>query len=138
MLQPKKRKYKKQQKGRNKGISHEKGTNISFGKFAIKSISRGRLNSKQIEAARKVITRNIKKGGKIWIRVFPDKPITKKPPEVRMGNGKGNIEFYVFEVRPGRILYEIDGVNEKLAFKIFKLASSKLPLSTIFVKNNNE
>ncbi|ADM89817.1 putative 50S ribosomal subunit protein L16 [Candidatus Zinderia insecticola CARI] len=136
MLQPKKTKYRKQQKGRNKGISHQKGTNISFGKFGIKSISRGRLNSKQIESARKVITRNMKKGGKIWIRIFPDKPITKKPPEVRMGNGKGNIEFYVFEVKPGRILYEFDGVNEKIAFKIFKLASSKLPLSTIFIKNN--
>lgn len=134
MLEPKRRKFKKEHKGRNKGLSYN-GNLISFGDFALKSISRGRLNSKQIESARRVLSKHMKRDGKIWIRIFPDKPISKKPIEVRMGNGKGNVEYYVFEVKPGKILYEISGVLESLARKAFKLASFKLPIKTIFIKN---
>ncbi|WP_339045074.1 50S ribosomal protein L16 [Candidatus Zinderia endosymbiont of Aphrophora alni] len=133
MLQPIKSKYKKKQKGRNTGISHFKGSYVVFGKFGLKSLTRGRISSKQIESARIAMTRCIKRGGRIWVRIFPDKPITQKPAEVRMGNGKGNVEYYVMEIKPGKILYEMDGVDEFLAKKAFRLASSKLPVLTTFV-----
>ncbi|MDR1310550.1 MAG: 50S ribosomal protein L16 [Burkholderiaceae bacterium] len=133
MLQPKRRKYRKEQKGRNTGISHECGTHVSFGEFGLKATGRGRLTARQIEAARRAMTRSIRRGGRIWIRVFPDKPISEKPAEVRMGSGKGNPEYYVAEIRPGKVLYEMDGVNEELAREAFRLAAAKLPLPTIFV-----
>ncbi len=131
MLQPKKTKYRKMQKGRNKGLSND--IKIIFGKFALKAITRGSISSKQIESARRVITRTIKKQGSMWIRIFPDKPITKKPLEIRMGKGKGNVEYWVAVIKPGKILYELDGVSESLAKKAFKLASDKLSIKTIFV-----
>ncbi|CAG7603675.1 50S ribosomal protein L16 [Candidatus Vallotia tarda] len=132
MLQPKRRKYRKEQKGRNTGIA-TRGNTVSFGEFGLKSIGRGRLTARQIEAARRAMTRHIKRGGRIWIRIFPDKPISKKPAEVRMGNGKGNTEYYVAEIQPGKVLYEMDGINEKLAREAFRLAAAKLSLKTIFV-----
>jgi len=132
MLQPTRLKYRKQHKGRNTGIA-TRGNQVSFGDFGLKSIGRGRLTARQIEAARRAMTRHIKRGGRIWIRVFPDKPITAKPLEVRMGNGKGSVEFYVAEIQPGKILYEMDGVSEELARQAFRLASAKLPLQTVFV-----
>lgn len=133
MLQPARRKYRKEQKGRNTGISHSRGTAVSFGEFGLKAIGRGRITARQIEAARRAMTRHIKRGGRIWIRVFPDKPISQKPAEVRMGNGKGNPEYYVAEIQPGKMLYEMDGVDESLAREAFRLAAAKLPLSTTFV-----
>ncbi|MEN9902472.1 MAG: LSU ribosomal protein L16p [Fluviibacter phosphoraccumulans EoVTN8] len=132
MLQPARRKYRKEQKGRNTGLA-TRGATVAFGEFGLKSTDRGRLTARQIEAARRAMTRHIKRGGRIWIRVFPDKPISKKPAEVRMGNGKGNPEYYVAEIQPGKVLYEMDGVNEALAREAFKLAAAKLPLRTIFV-----
>jgi large subunit ribosomal protein L16 len=132
MLQPSRRKYRKEQKGRNKGIA-TRGTAVSFGAFGLKSTARGRLTARQIEAARRAMTRHIKRGGRIWIRIFPDKPVSQKPAEVRMGNGKGNPEYFVAEIQPGKVLYEMDGVNEALAREAFALAAAKLPLSTIFV-----
>jgi large subunit ribosomal protein L16 len=132
MLQPARRKYRKEQKGRNKGIA-TRGTNVSFGEFGLKAIGRGRLTARQIEAARRAMTRHIKRGGRIWIRIFPDKPISQKPAEVRMGNGKGNPEYYVAEIQPGKVLYEMDGVEETLAREAFALAAAKLPIATIFV-----
>ena len=132
MLQPARRKYRKEQKGRNTGLA-TRGATVSFGEFGLKSTDRGRLTARQIEAARRAMTRHIKRGGRIWIRVFPDKPISKKPAEVRMGNGKGNPEYYVAEIQPGKVLYEMDGVNEALAREAFKLAAAKLPLRTVFV-----
>ena len=132
MLQPARRKYRKEQKGRNTGIA-TRGNTVAFGEFGLKSTSRGRLTARQIEAARRTITRHIKRGGRIWIRVFPDKPSSTKPAEVRMGNGKGNPEFYVAEIQPGKVLYEITGVPETLAREAFTLASAKLPLNTTFV-----
>ncbi len=135
MLYPKRTKYKKMQKGRNKGWSND--TEIIFGKYALKAITRGHISSKQIEAARRVITRSIKKLGFLWIRVFPDKPITKKPLEIRMGKGKGNVEYWVAVIKPGKILYELDGINEYVAKKAFKLASAKLSVKTTFVIKNN-
>ena len=132
MLQPARRKYRKEQKGRNTGIA-TRGNTVAFGDFGLKSTSRGRLTARQIEAARRTITRHIKRGGRIWIRVFPDKPISTKPAEVRMGNGKGNPEFYVAEIQPGKVLYEITGVPEARAREAFTLASAKLPLHTTFV-----
>ncbi len=132
MLQPARRKYRKEQKGRNKGIA-TRGTSVSFGDFGLKATGRGRLTARQIEAARRAMTRHIKRGGRVWIRIFPDKPISKKPAEVRMGNGKGNIEYYVAEIQPGKVLYEMDGVNETLAREAFALAAAKLPISTVFV-----
>ncbi|WP_343183987.1 50S ribosomal protein L16 [Buchnera aphidicola (Ceratovacuna keduensis)] len=132
MLQPKRTKFRKMHKGKNRGTSI--GSNICFGKFGIKSITRGRITSRQIESARKVISRLIKKDGKMWIRIFPDKPITKKPLEVRMGKGKGNVEYWVFLVKPGKVLYEVDGVTEKISRKAFLLASAKLSVKTIFIK----
>lgn len=135
MLQPAKRKYRKEHKGRNKGIA-TRGTKVSFGDFGLKATSRGRLTARQIEAARRAMTRHIKRGGRIWIRVFPDKPISKKPAEVRMGNGKGNPEYWVAEIQPGKVLYEMDGVSETLAHEAFALASAKLPFSTIVVSRH--
>ena len=132
MLQPTRLKYRKVHKGRNTGIA-TRGTKVSFGDFGLKAVGRGRLTARQIEAARRAMTRHIKRGGRIWIRVFPDKPITKKPAEVRMGNGKGNPEYYVAEIQPGKIIYEIVGVPEELAREAFKLAAAKLPLRTVFV-----
>ena len=132
MLQPARRKYRKEQKGRNTGLA-TRGASVAFGEFGLKSTDRGRLTARQIEAARRAMTRHIKRGGRIWIRVFPDKPISKTPAEVRMGNGKGNPEYYVAEIQPGKVLYEMDGVNEALAREAFKLAAAKLPLRTVFV-----
>lgn len=132
MLQPAKRKYRKEQKGRNKGIA-TRGTKVSFGDFGLKATARGRLTARQIEAARRTMTRHIKRGGRIWIRIFPDKPISQKPAEVRMGNGKGNPEYWVAEIQPGKVLYEMDGVDEALAREAFALAAAKLPLATAFV-----
>lgn len=132
MLQPKKTKFRKMQKNRNRGIATDQ--NINFGIFGLKAIDRGRISARQIESARRAIAKSIKRQGKIWIRIFPDKPITKKPLEVRMGKGKGNVEYWVSLVKPGKILYEIDEVSEKIAREAFKLASAKLPIKTIFVK----
>ncbi|MEI8035546.1 MAG: 50S ribosomal protein L16 [Betaproteobacteria bacterium] len=132
MLQPSRRKYRKEQKGRNKGIA-TRGSKVSFGDFGLKAIGRGRLTARQIEAARRAMTRHIKRGGRVWIRIFPDKPISRKPAEVRMGNGKGNPEYWVAEIQPGKVLYEMDGVNEVTAKEAFRLASAKLPIATAFV-----
>ena len=132
MLQPARRKYRKEHKGRNTGLA-VRGSSVAFGSFGLKATTRGRLTSRQIESARRAMTRHIKRGGRIWIRIFPDKPISKKPAEVRMGNGKGNVEFYVAEIKPGKVLYEMDGVEESLAREAFKLAAAKLPLSVKFV-----
>ena len=132
MLQPNRLKYRKVQKGRNTGIA-TRGTKVSFGEFGLKAVVRGRLTSRQIEAARRAMTRHIKRGGRIWIRIFPDKPISKKPAEVRMGGGKGSPEYFVAEIRPGNVLYEMDGVDEELAREAFRLAAAKLPLKTAFV-----
>ena len=134
MLQPARRKYRKEQKGRNRGISHETGTSVSFGEFGLKAVGRGRLTARQIESARRAMTRHIKRGGRIWIRIFPDKPITKKPAEVRMGKGKGNVEYWVSLVQPGTVLYEMAGVSEEVAREAFKLAAAKLPVRTTFIK----
>ena len=132
MLQPARRKYRKEQKGRNKGLA-TRGAAVSFGEFGLKATGRGRLTARQIEAARRAMTRHIKRGGRIWIRIFPDKPISQKPAEVRMGNGKGSVEYYVAEIQPGKVLYEMDGVDETLAREAFALAAAKLPISTVFV-----
>ena len=132
MLQPARTKYRKQQKGRNTGVA-TRGANVSFGEFGLKAVGRGRLTARQIEAARRAMTRHIKRGGRIWIRIFPDKPVSKKPAEVRMGNGKGNPEYWVAEIRPGKVLYEMDGVDEALARQAFRLAAAKLPIETTFV-----
>lgn len=132
MLQPNRLKYRKQHKGRNTGIA-TRGVAVSFGTFGLKSVERGRLTSRQIEAARRAMTRHIKRGGRIWIRIFPDKPISKKPAEVRMGGGKGSPEFFAAEIQPGKMLYEMDGVSEELAREAFRLAAAKLPLKTVFV-----
>ncbi len=132
MLQPARRKYRKEQKGRNKGVA-TRGNKVSFGEFGLKAVGRGRLTARQIEAGRRAMTRHIKRGGRIWIRIFPDKPISQKPAEVRMGNGKGNPEFWVAEIQPGKVLYEMDGVDEVMAKAAFRLAAAKLPLQTTFV-----
>lgn len=131
MLQPKRTKFRKQHKGRNTGVA-VRGSSVSFGEYGLKSVSRGRLTARQIESARRTITRHVKRGGKIWIRIFPDKPITKKPLEVRMGKGKGSVEYWVAQIRPGMMLYEIQGVSEELAREAFTLAAAKLPLKTLF------
>ena len=132
MLQPARRKYRKEQKGRNKGVA-TRGAKVSFGEYGLKAVTRGRLTARQIEAARRAMTRHIKRGGRIFIRIFPDKPISRKPAEVRMGNGKGNPEYWVAEIVPGKVLYEMDGVDEASAREAFRLASAKLPLLTTFV-----
>ena len=133
MLQPKRTKFRKVHKGRNTGLAH-RGSTVSFGSIAIKATERGRMTARQIEACRRTISRRIKRGGKIFIRVFPDKPITEKPLEVRMGKGKGSVEYWVAQIQPGKVLYEIEGVPEELAREAFALAAAKLPLATSFVK----
>ena len=133
MLMPKRTKYRKQMKGRNRGLA-QTGNKVSFGEFGLQAVDRGQLTSRQIEAARRTITRHVKRGGKLWIRAFPDKPITKKPLEVRQGKGKGNVEYWVALIQPGRMLYEIEGVSEELAREAFKLAAAKLPFKTSFAK----
>tara|TARA_B100001105_G_C22235196_1_gene375798 strand:+ start:121 stop:528 length:408 start_codon:yes stop_codon:yes gene_type:complete len=135
MFQPKRTKYRKQQKGRNKGIAY-RGSTLNFGTFGLKAVSRGQLTARQIESARRAMTRKVKRGAKIWIRIFPDKPITKKPLEVRQGKGKGNVEFWVCNIKPGKILYEMEGADESLAREAFSLAASKLPVNTIFIKRD--
>lgn len=132
MLQPKRTKFRKQMKGRNRGVATT-GNRVSFGEYGLKALERGRLTAREIEAARRAMTRHIKRGGKIWIRVFPDKPITKKPIEVRQGKGKGNVEYWVALVQPGRMLYEMEGVTEEIAREAFRLASAKLSVKTSFV-----
>jgi len=132
MLQPKRTKFRKQQKGRNRGLAI-RGGSVAFGEYGLKAIGRGRLTARQIEAARRAMTRYVKRGGKIWIRVFPDKPISKKPLEVRQGKGKGNVEYWVAQIQPGRVLYEMEGVSEEIAREAFRLAAAKLPMATAFV-----
>jgi len=132
MLQPSRTKYRKQQKGRNTGIA-TRGNRVSFGEFGLKALGRGRLTARQLEAARRTLSRHIKRGGRVWIRVFPDKPISRKPAEVRMGNGKGNPEYFVCEIQPGKIIFEMDGVDAVLAKEAFALAAAKLPFRTTSV-----
>ena len=132
MLQPARRKYRKEQKGRNKGVATT-GAKVSFGEYGLKATSHGQLTARQVEAARRSISRYVKRGGKLWIRIFPDKPITKKPIEVRMGAGKGNVEYWVAQIKPGRVLYEMEGVDEATAREAFRLASAKLSVTTTFV-----
>jgi large subunit ribosomal protein L16 len=132
MLQPRKTKFRRLHKGRIKGLA-QRGSSIAFGTFALKSIEPGRLKSNQIEAARVAITRHVKREGQLWIRIFPDKPITKKPAEVRMGKGKGAPEYWVAPVKPGRILFELDGVSTELAKEALALGAQKLPVATKFI-----
>jgi large subunit ribosomal protein L16 len=132
MLQPKRTKYRKQFKGRNRGLA-QRGSTVAFGDYGLKATERGRLTARQIEAARRAMTRYVKRGGKVWIRIFPDKPITQKPLEVRQGKGKGNVEYWAALVQPGKILYEMEGVTEEIAREAFRLAASKLPLATVVV-----
>lgn len=133
MLQPKRTKFRKQQKGRNRGLA-QRGSKVSFGEYGLKAIGRGRITARQIEAARRAMTRHVKRGGKVWIRVFPDKPITQKPLEVRQGKGKGGVEYWVAQIQPGKVLYEMEGVPEETAREAFALAAAKLPIETTFVK----
>ncbi len=133
MLQPKRTKFRKQFKGRNRGLAL-RGSSVSFGEFGLKAVARGRMTARQIESGRRAMTRHVKRGGKIWIRVFPDKPITQKPLEVRQGKGKGSVEYWVAQIQPGRVLYEMEGVSEEVAREAFRLAASKLPFATTFVK----
>jgi large subunit ribosomal protein L16 len=133
MLQPKRLKFRKMHKGRNRGLA-QRGSKVSFGEYALKATDRGRITARQIEAARRTMTRHVKRGGKIWIRIFPDKPITTKPLEVRMGKGKGNVEYWVAQIQPGKVLFEMSGVPEDLAQEAFALAAAKLPVQTTFVK----
>jgi len=132
MLMPKRTKFRKQFKGKNRGLA-QSGNEVSFGQFGLKSIERGNLTSRQIEAARRAITRHVKRGGKLWIRVFPDTPVTQKPLEVRMGKGKGSVEYWAAKIQPGKMLYEIEGVSEEVAREAFSLAAAKLPVKTTFV-----
>lgn len=132
MLQPKRTKFRKQFKGKNRGLAN-RGSSVSFGEFGLKATGRGRITARQIEAARRAMTRHVKRGGKIWIRIFPDVPITKKPLEVRQGKGKGNVEYWVCKIQPGRVLYEMEGVAEDVAREAFRLAAAKLPVATTFV-----
>lgn len=131
MMQPKRTKFRKQMKGTNRGLTFN-GNKVSFGEFGLKSTEHGRITARQIEAARRVITRYVKRGGKLWIRIFPDVPVTKKPLEVRMGSGKGNVEYWVAKVQPGKMLYEIEGVSEADAREAFRLAAAKLSVKTTF------
>ena len=133
MLQPKRTKFRKQRKGKNRGLA-QSGNKVSFGEYGLKATTRGRITARQIEAARRAITRYIRRGGKIWIRIFPDVPVTKKPLEVRMGKGKGNVEYWVAKVQPGTVLYEMEGVAEDVAREAFRLAAAKLPVRTTFVE----
>ncbi len=132
MLQPKRTKFRKQQKGRNRGLALN-GNKVSFGEFGLKAVDRGRITARQIEAARRAMTRHVKRGGKIWIRIFPDVPVTKKPLEVRQGKGKGNVEYWVAKIQPGKVLYEMEGVSEDIAREAFRLAAAKLPIKTAFI-----
>jgi large subunit ribosomal protein L16 len=132
MLQPKRTKFRKQFKGRNRGLA-QSGNKVSFGQFGLRATTRGRITARQIEAARRAMTRYVKRGGKVWIRIFPDKPISKKPLEVRMGSGKGNVEYWVAEIQPGRMLYEMEGVSREVAEEAFRLAAAKLPVQTAFI-----
>ncbi|GBE11663.1 50S ribosomal protein L16 [bacterium BMS3Bbin12] len=132
MLQPKRTKFRKQSKGRNRGLATT-GNRVSFGEYGLKATSRGRITARQIEAARRAITRYVRRGGKLWIRIFPDLPVSKKPLEVRMGNGKGSVEYWVSRIQPGRMLYEMEGVTEDIAREAFRLAAAKLPVQTTFV-----
>ena len=132
MLQPKRTKFRKQFKGRNRGLATT-GSKVSFGEYGLKAVERGKITARQIEAARRAMTRHIKRGGKIWIRVFPDVPVSKKPLEVRMGKGKGNVEYWVCKIQPGRVLYEMEGVTETIAREAFRLAAAKIPFKTTFV-----
>ncbi len=131
MLQPKRTQYRKQQKGRNRGLATT-GNKVSFGQFGLKAIERGRITARQIESARRAMTRAIKRGGQVWIRIFPDKPITQKPLEVRQGKGKGNVEYWVALIQPGKMLFEMDGMSKELAIEAFRLAAAKLPLKVKF------
>ena len=133
MLQPKQTKFRKMHKGRNRGLA-QSGNTVAFGKYGLKASTRGRITARKIEAARRAMTRYIKRGGNIWIRIFPDKPITKKPLETRMGKGKGNVEYWVALVQPGKMLYEMSGVEEETAREAFRLAAAKLPVKTTFVQ----
>ncbi len=133
MLQPKRTKFRKLQKGRNRGLA-SRGNRVSFGEYGLKATGRGRLTARQIEAGRRAMTRHVRRGGKVWIRVFPDKPITKKPLEVRQGKGKGSVEYWVAQIQPGRVLYEMEGVAEDVARQALALAAAKLPFPTTFVK----
>lgn len=133
MLQPKRTKYRKQFKGRNRGVA-QRGSKVSFGEYGLKCLELGRITARQIEAARRAMSRHIKRGGKVWIRIFPDKPISKKPLEVRQGSGKGNVEYWVALVQPGRVMFEIEGVTEELAREALGLAAAKLPVKTAFVE----
>ena len=133
MLQPKRTKFRKQMKGRNRGLAL-RGSTVAFGEYGLKAVGRGRITARQIEAARRAMTRHVKRGGKIWIRVFPDKPITQKPLEVRQGKGKGSVEYWVCQIQPGKVLYEMEGVSEDVARDAFRLAAAKLPFKTAFVK----
>ena len=133
MMQPKRTKIRQQFKGSNSGSAH-RGSTVAFGEFALKATGRGRMTSREIEAARRAMTRHVKRGGQIWIRVFPDIPVTAKPLEVRMGSGKGNVEFWVARVLPGKVLFEMEGVSEENAREAFRLAAAKLSIATIFVK----
>lgn len=132
MLQPKRTKFRKQQKGRNRGLA-QSGNSVAYGEYGLKATDRGRLTAREIEAGRRAMTHFVKRGGKIWIRVFPDVPVTKKPLEVRMGNGKGNVEYWVAKVQPGSMLYEMEGVDEATARKAFRLAAAKISVTTTFV-----
>jgi len=133
MLQPKRTKFRQQHKGRNRGLA-TRGSTVCFGEYGLKAVERGRITSRQLEAARRAMTRHIKRGGKIWVRLFPDKPVSKKPLEVRMGSGKGSIEFWVDVIRPGRVFFEMEGVSEVIAREAFALAAAKLPLKVKFEK----
>jgi large subunit ribosomal protein L16 len=133
MMQPKRTKFRKQFKGKNPGLAH-RGSTVAFGEWGLKATSRGRMTAREIEAARRSISRYAKRGGKIWIRVFPDVPVTQKPLEVRMGSGKGNVEYWVARVQPGKVLFEMEGVDETTAREAFRLAAAKLSVSTMFAK----
>jgi large subunit ribosomal protein L16 len=133
MMQPKRTKFRKQFKGTNAGSAH-RGSGVAFGEFALKATDRGRMTARELEAARRAMTRYVKRGGQIWIRVFPDIPVSAKPLEVRMGSGKGNVEYWVARVLPGKVLFEMEGVSEAEAREAFRLAASKLSLPTVFVK----
>ncbi|MDF1826676.1 MAG: 50S ribosomal protein L16 [Legionellaceae bacterium] len=133
MLQPKRTKFRKQMKGRNRGLA-QRGSDVSFGQFGLKAVGRGRITARQIESARRAITRQIKRGGKVWIRVFPDKPITEKPLQVRQGGGKGSVEYWVAQIQPGKMLFEVEGVSRELAIEAFELAKAKLPFKVTFAE----
>jgi len=132
MLQPKRTKFRKQQKGRNNGLA-TRGDSVDFGEYGLKATTRGPVTARQIEAGRRAINRHVRRGGKVWIRIFPDAPITAKPLEVRQGKGKGNVDHWAAKVQPGRVIYEIEGVSEEMAREAFRLAAAKLPVRTTFV-----